>query len=494
MDKTRKAILDRVIAWALPPRQMDIIPRDTSTTRMFWLYGIPGIGKTSVASSLCSRLHDEKKLGGSFFCRRDDPNLGNPKYILPTFIFELARMWPPYRKLVIKKLREDPQLNMESASDTLFLQLLNDLQKPPIDPLVLVIDALDECGDARARPKLLRILFDASSQHSWLKIIVTSRPERDIETFFQKIHNSGCNQSQDLASDEEVQEDIYLFAKSRFSEIATECYLGENWPDHNLLGKIVTCASGLFIYVETVWRLVKDDLNPEKLLIEAIDDTSGDAMDDLYKLYSTAIESRIGKDKEAFRRAIGVVIAVASYRPLCDETIAKLAGVEPRTVRMWVDRLNSLLYRDDNGKGVIRVRHLSMIDFLKSPRCPEDFRVDIEQVNLDVGIVCLSTMTDELKFNICKLESSLISNDDVKDLECRIQENISDVLQYSCVHWSSHVCAVPNSTDSPVAEPLGEFFKNERPLYWMEVLSILGKVGFGVRGLREVISWAKASV
>jgi hypothetical protein len=493
MKDTRKAILDRVIAWALPPRQIDIIPPETNTTKMFWLYGIPGIGKTSVASSLCSRLHDERKLGGSFFCRRDDPHLGNPKYVLPTLIFELAGMWQPYRKLVINKLRGDPQLSVESASDTLFLQLLKDLQNPPKDPLVLVLDALDECGDTRARPKLLRILFDASSQHSWLKIIVTSRPERDIETFFQKLDNSSLNQSHDLASDEEVQGDIRLFAKSRFSEIAAECDLGENWPDHNLLGKIVTCASGLFIYVETLWRLVKDDLNPEKLLIEAINDTSGDAMGDLYKLYSTAIESRIGKDKETFRRAIGVVIAVASYRPLCDETVAKLAGVDPQTVRTWVNRLNSLLYRDDKGKGVIRVRHLSMIDFLKGPRCPKDFQVDIEQVNLDVSIACLSTMTDELKFNICKLESSLISNDDVKNLKRRIQENVSDVLQYSCVHWSSHVCAVPNSTDSAVAEPLGEFFKNERPLYWMEVLSILGKVGFGVRGLRQVISWAKAS-
>jgi hypothetical protein len=150
------------------------------------------------------------------------------------------------------------------------------------------------------------------------------------------------------------------------------------------------------------------------------------------------------------------------------------------------------MYRD--GKGVIRVRHLSIIDFLKDLRCPKDFQVDIEQANLDVGLACLSTMINGLKFNICKLESSLISNDDVKDLDHRIKENISDVLQYSCIHWSSHVCSVPYSTDLAVAEFLGEFFKNEQPLYWMEVLSILGKVGAGMQGLRQVISWTKASI
>jgi len=113
---------------------------------------------------------------------------------------------------------------------------------------------------------------------------------------------------------------------------------------------------------------------------------------------------------------------------------------------------------------------------------------------LDAGLACLRIMNDELKFNICNLESSLIPNHDVKDLMDRIKENISDALQYSCIHWSTHVCYTPYSKDSTVPEHLDEFFKNERPLYWMEVLSLLGKVGVGIRDLQEVISWAEASV
>ena len=120
--------------------------------------------------------------------------------------------------------------------------------------------------------------------------------------------------------------------------------------------------------------------------------------------------------------------------------------------------------------------------------------MNIEQANSDVSCACLSTMINELKFNICNLESSLIPNDDVKDLDHRIKENISDVLQYSCIHWSSHVCSVPSSMNLAVTESLGKFFSNERPWYWMEVLSILGKIGAGMQGLRRVISWAKVSI
>ena len=48
---------------------------------------------------------------------------------------------------------------------------------------------------------------------------------------------------------------------------------------------------------------------------------------------------------------------------MCDETIAKLAGVDPSVVKTWVDDLNSLLYRDGGVNGGIRVRQMSISDF-----------------------------------------------------------------------------------------------------------------------------------
>lgn len=394
----------------------------------------------------------------------------------------------------MKKLQDDGQLNGESAGYTLFSQIHKELQKSPKHPLVIVIDALDECGDARAQRKILRTLFDASSQLPWLKVIITSRQEQDIETFFQEQVDCRLYLSRDLVKDEQAQEDIHLFAKHCFSDIGIKCHLGSTWPKQALLQRIVARARGLFIYVETARRLVEKEADPEKRLIEVTHETSEGALGGLYKLYSTAIESQIGEDKEAFRRVVGIIIAVASYRPLCDAAVATLAGLKPHVVRTWVDRLNSLLYRDGNASGGIRARHLSIINFLTGLECPKDFQVDIKQANLDTGLGCLRIMIDELKFNICRLETSLISNNDVEDLEDRIQTNISDALQYSCIHWSSHVCSVPYSTDSVVAEQLGNFFKNEQPLYWMEVLSILGKVGVGMRGMRGIISWAKVSI
>lgn len=487
MPDTRQAILDNIVTWALQPFEENATK---ATPKMFWLYGIPGLGKTSVANSICAQLYQHKSLGGSFFCRRDDPNLCEPRHTLPRLIYDLAGMWRPYRRLVTKKLKEDPLLSLASESRTLFSKLLKELQDRPKNPLVLVIDALDECGNALSRGPVLKSLSEACLQLSWLRIVITSRHEQDIETFFQRLDSPDRYLSRDLGMDEQTQVDIALFAQARLLSVAIDHHLND-WPGEKILAQVVQQAGGLFIYVETVWRLVKDEPDPEEALMGAILETSGDVLRDLYKLYSSAIQSRVGKSKEAFRRMIGVVIVTASHRSLCDKSIAILTRLQTSTVQTLVDRLSSLLYRDNKAKDGIRVRHISIIDFLTGLNCPPEFQVNIREANLDAGTGCLTTMIEGLKFNICELETSLVSNEDVKDLKHRVESKISDTLQYSCIHWASHICAVPYSASIKVAQELNKFFDESRPLYWIEALSVMGKIAAGVQALRDILTWAK---
>src|SRR5450432_2153729 len=183
MEGTRITVLNDAVAWAL---RRDTPPNGSNAENIYWLYGSPGLGKTSFANSLCERLHRTKNLGGSFFCKRDDPILRQPKRVLPTLISKLAEMWSPYRKLVAQALQDDPQLNPDSAGGEILLKLLKSLQKRPPSTFVLVIDALDECGESDTRKPLLKSLLETCFQVPWLKIIVTSRPETDIEGFFKK--------------------------------------------------------------------------------------------------------------------------------------------------------------------------------------------------------------------------------------------------------------------------------------------------------------------
>ncbi|PVF92501.1 WD40 repeat-like protein [Serendipita vermifera] len=490
MEGTREALLNSIVEWAVNPRTEE---QKSNATNIYWLYGIPGIGKTSVSHSICARLHEKGRLGGSFFCRRDDPNLGDSKCVPPTLIFKLAESWGPFRRVVAEKLRKDPHLTRNSAGYELLPQLLDTLENHPPDPLVIVIDALDECGDSQTRSSILSGLFHATSRVEWLRIIITSRQEQDIASSFDRILGAGHYAPKDLAADDKAQQDIQIFMQAKLSSVASKRYLPSDWPGTETMDKIIVKSGGLFIFVETLWRLIKDDIDPDKRLNQALSDTSGDALTSLYGLYSSIIETRIGQNKEAFRIAMGTIIAVGRYRPLRDESVAQLAGLGPHVIKAIVDELSSLLYRDATENDGIRVRHLSVIDFLTGPRCASGYEVRMGQANTTVGISCVKQMTQGPKFNICDLETSLRANEDVPSLNERVNQKIPDVLQYSCVHWSSHVCYDADNENSEVYGALDEFVKDSRLLYWIEALSLMSKVPAGVLALRQISSWSKSS-
>ena len=487
MEGTRQSILNQIKAWVTNSQGVNDGPR----SNIYWFYGSPGIGKTSLAHSICENLDEQKHLAGAFFCRRDDPNLSELKYILPTFINALAGIFPPFRNIVANHLRNHQNLASKSMKNSLFLDLIRKLPRHPKHALVFVVDALDECGNDQSRPVLLNILTEVAAHAPWLKIIITSRPEVDIEHFFDAPHNQSSHLRYDLAADKEATSDLRTFAISRFCRVASKRHLQSPWPEESLFDGVIIRAAGLFIFIKTVALTLENCKDPTETLKAALLDSAGTGLTSLYGLYSSILNARIVHSDDEFRRVIGVLLATAPYCSLCDETIAKLAGVDPSVVKTWVDDLNSLLYRDGAVNGGIRVRHLSISDFFGSTACT--YQVNLPNTNTQLGIACLETMVRELRFNICKLEDSRRANSDVEALPSRIRENISDPLQYSVLYWSNHLCFTPDDRDQRMRGVLKEFFEGLYPLFWIEVLSIMGMVPIGAPSLRLVISWIRVS-
>jgi len=488
MEGTRQSILDRVMDWVTSPHgEIDGPQRNT-----YWFYGSPGIGKTSLAHSICANLHKRKHLAGAFFCRRDDPNLSESKNILPTLINALAGTLPSFRTVVADRLRKDPNLTSMSMEHSLFLDFIRELPRHPEHTLAFIIDALDECGDHRSRPDILDALTDAAAQAPWLKIIITSRPEVDIQRFFD-VPNQPSHFRYDLATDQRASNDLRAFAQNEFDSVASRWYLSTPWPEESLFNRVISRANGLFIFIKTVVLSLEHCEDPTEALKATVQDSDGTGLNSPYSLYSSILMARIKSGNAGFQRVIGVVLTTAPYQSLCEEAIAELAGVRPNLVKKWVDDLSSLLYRDQAAKGGIRVRHLSISDFFSSKDCHCDYHVNLGESNVELGITCLKTMVDHLCFNICGLEDSRLANADVKDLQSRIEQNIPEVLQYSCFYWSDHLCFTPDNSDQRVWGSLSEFFEGAHPLFWVEVLSIMGMVPIGAPSLRKVMAWANVS-
>jgi len=87
-----------------------------------------------------------------------------------------------------------------------------------------VIDALDECvstqscGSTQSRPDILKALTSAATNTPWLKILITSGPEGNIQHCFNTLGPSmhfHCG----LNADKETSADLAFFAKDRFRRV-----------------------------------------------------------------------------------------------------------------------------------------------------------------------------------------------------------------------------------------------------------------------------------
>ena len=78
-------------------------------------------------------------------------------------------------------------------------------------------------------------------------------------------------------------------------------------------------------------------------------------------------------------------------------------------------------------------------------------------------------MGEILRYNICGLQTSLVSNEDIPDLDERIEKNIPSFLKYICCNWFNHIHDVPYSQE--LCEQL-KSFAYVRLLFWFEVLSL----------------------
>lgn len=152
---------------------------------LLWLHGIPGSGKTILASTIIQKLQG---LSGNarlayFFCDFSDPSSKDPAVLMRTLTHQLVRRMSDqectetFTEAFIR-IRDGlpPPSHIHALHETLLVKAIGTQQ------VVIVIDALDECD---SREGLLPILCELAKNPT-LHLCVTSRYDRDIATAFTK--------------------------------------------------------------------------------------------------------------------------------------------------------------------------------------------------------------------------------------------------------------------------------------------------------------------
>jgi hypothetical protein len=176
MEGTRVDILAQLLEWAT----------DDTSQRIYWLNGMAGTGKSSIAQTFCERLQARhNRLGASFFCSRASDTRKHLNRIIPTIAYQLARQSQSYGEKIIPviKANSDAAYSSKSLQDQV-KELLLDL-KEVLDVegflRVVVIDALDECTSPSSVRDCLRVILRSKLP---LKFLVFSRTEIYLEESF----------------------------------------------------------------------------------------------------------------------------------------------------------------------------------------------------------------------------------------------------------------------------------------------------------------------
>ncbi|KXN87181.1 Vegetative incompatibility protein HET-E-1 [Leucoagaricus sp. SymC.cos] len=487
MEGTRETILSDVDDWI----------SDFNKSNILWIRGFPGVGKSTLASSIVSRLRAQHRLGSYFVFDRAKVALATSNALWRCAAYDVARQYPASRKCIVERLQDEEVEVNSSNIQTLYRYLIEEPLGASKDDIpkgrlpVFVIDGLDECGGLQGRHSedredLLETLKRwQKNLPETFKLIVTSRYEDDIATTLTPISNP-LDVSSGTTVTSQASHDIRAYLVHRFRKIA-ESYQGSlphDWPGMDVIDELTRRAAGLFIWVATVTEFISSG-EPQTQLEEILG--HGLEMGDMGVLYSCILQMSFRMPSprvlDSFNSIVGAM--VLAKRPLRRAECIELLKVQPSMLDYIRKGLKSVM---DPGN-TLRFTHQSFVDFLLySDKCPSEFVIDTALLYRSLAEGCLNTMSTKLCFNICDLETSTLRNADVEDIEEKIKNGIPSHLSYSCRYWADHLMDVEFNVNLMVSVKQVVY---DQLLYWFEVMSLLNELNLVTPILTMVSEWSE---
>ncbi|KAH6725060.1 beta transducin-like protein HET-D2Y [Leptodontidium sp. MPI-SDFR-AT-0119] len=472
---------------------------------IFWLNGLAGTGKSTIARTVARRYFDQRRLGASFFFSKGGGDVSHAGKFFTSFAVQLARNIPQIQRLVSDVVIKHDDIANQSLRDQwrqLVFQPLSRLDdSSSLSSYVLIVDALDECDNEDHILIIIQLLAEARLLKIRLRVLITSRPEVPIRYGFCQIPNDEHRDF--ILHDIEgpiVDHDIFIFLDHEIGSIGQEWGLGTGWPGEQVLKQLVLNASGLFIWAATASRFIRDgrEFAERRLSLILQSDASATAPErHLNEIYTTVLKNSIRHGYDAFerecilsrfRKVLGSIVVL--FSPLSAGSISRLLQVTIQQVTQTLNNLHAILDIPEDQSCPLRLHHPSFRDFLlDKERCNDlNFQVIGKQMHRTLADDCVRLMSNSLKQDICGQESpgTLVANVE----RSRIEQCLPQEMQYACLYWVQHLqksCAQLYDSDEV------HHFLQAHLLHWLEALSWMQKISEGILAIASLESIALSS-
>jgi len=495
---TRKEVLDAIHIWFKGESvgtEGALRTEGSHQGQVFWLSGVAGAGKSTIAQTIAQHYADYDQLGASFFCSKSDADCSNANMIFPTIAHQLGLFYPTFGERVSEVLAKDPHLLSSLKSVQLEKLIVKPLEAVGVERFprcLIVIDALDEYKEENTTSSILLALSKFISRVPPFMFLFTSRPVPEVERGFHTTdlmkHTTALalhNIPGDISD-----RDIQIFLTERLFVIAQNFRLAL-WPPSEELAQLVERSSRLFIFAETAASFIEDPnaSDPKQQLgivlstryITSTKASPHRYLDALYlEVLHQAFPEISGELQTRLQTVLGTIILL--FDPLNAESLENLLDLQDNTVYSTLRHLHSIAVVPDAGGGPVRLLHPSLGDFLvDADRCCDvKFLVHPQLQHTLLSKHCLKVLQN-LSQDMCKIRDASLCNSEVDDLPGQIMGRIPAHVQYACRHWASHLSKA--NCDDDVLKLLHEFCLDQL-LNWMEMMSLLGELGSAIIALK----------
>ncbi|KAK4248625.1 hypothetical protein C7999DRAFT_40243 [Corynascus novoguineensis] len=392
LANTRRELLAQIRSWA----------DGAGNQRIYWLKGWAGTGKSTIALTAAREYSDKKRLGASFFFSRGGGDLASTRRFAATIAAQLAETSLQLRRHIAdaaSATRRIHGLGLYDQWERLILQPLAQLSKEAFPyPLVIVVDALDECDNNDDVSLLIRCLTHAVAvEQVNLRIFVTSRPDQPTHQDFI-LHD--------------IEQSIHQLGR-----IAQTSCLDAALLSDDSIQTLVQRSYGLFIYAATVcrFRLAYLMSTEHQMYMTVLE----------YTLTAKLDPEEMARIQELFQHVMGTIVVL--FDALSPATLSLLLDQPRETIAVPLGRLHSLLDIAEEDK-LIRFLHPSFREFLlDTQRCTiTTFQIDVKKAHRRLFDCCLRTMESHLRQDMCNLGSA-------------VNNKVPFAVQYASRYWAYHL-------------------------------------------------------
>ncbi|KAG1775219.1 hypothetical protein EV702DRAFT_1269567 [Suillus placidus] len=398
---SRSTILDRQSSKSLKGTRVALLNYihglldNREESRLIWLHGTAGVGKSAVAFTVAERMRSlkvtertniETRLAGTFFFSRKHTERCTTGYFFATLAYQLACNFPSVREDVNRTIRENPALldpnkSLRDQMEGLFLKPLRRLQPRlrECPPSTFVVDALDEGMSETEVADLISLLGRALREPNLpvIHILLTSRSEAHIREAIQgeDVHPLVCEIPVKISGEgvaaiislggADVDDDIYIFLEHSFRKLRSR-YSNFPKPTSHELARLASRAGRRFIVASTMMKFIDDGYHDPRDRLHLMLELTSELLPgtEVYKLYDRILATCTNPARAYLH--LSVVASLAN--PLSISQISELLGPgEGRDVETALMQLRSVMDIPTESSLPVNIHHSSVRDYVSDP-------------------------------------------------------------------------------------------------------------------------------